>query len=62
MRGPPPEAGDRQAFHRRGGIPDPLAVTVRSGNRVMLVPKPTTPDEAMALMHQYVGKAIVRVG
>ena len=51
-----------ERFIAEAGSSDPLAVTVRSGNRVMLVPKPTTPDEAMALMHQYVGKAIVRVG
>lgn len=51
-----------ERFIAEAGSSDPLAVTVRSGDRVVLVPKPATPDEAMALMHQYVGKAIVRVG
>lgn len=51
-----------QRFIAEAGSPDALAVTVRSGDRVVLVPKPNTTDEAMALMHQYVGKAIVRVG
>ncbi|MFA1676042.1 hypothetical protein ACDY97_25650 [Rhizobium mongolense] len=35
------------AFIARAGSDDPLAVTVRSGNRVVLVQKPTTPDEAI---------------
>ena len=51
-----------ERFIAEAGSTDPLAITVRSGDRVVLLPKPTTPDEAMALMHQYVGKAIVRVG
>ncbi len=51
-----------ERFIAEAGSSDPLAVTIMSGNRVILVPKPGTPDEAMALMHQYVGKAIVRVG
>lgn len=51
-----------ERFIAEAGSSDPLAVTVRSGDRVVLVPKPSTPDEAMALMHQYVGKAVVRVG
>ena len=51
-----------ERFIAEAGSSDPPTVTVRSRARVVLVPKPTTPDEAMALMHQYVGKAIVRVG
>lgn len=51
-----------ERFIAEAGSSDPLAVTIRSGDRVVLVPKPATPDEAMALIHQYVGKAIVRVG
>ena len=51
-----------ERFIAEAGSSDPLAVTVRSGDRVVLVPKPATQDEAMALMLQYVGKAIVRVG
>ncbi|UOK73950.1 TraH family protein [Ancylobacter polymorphus] len=51
-----------EKFIAKAGSPDPLAVTVRSGNRVVLVPRPSTPDEAMALVQQHVGKAVVRVG
>jgi hypothetical protein len=46
----------------RAGSQDPLAVTVRSGNRIVLVPKPGTPDEAMELVRLHVGRNIVRVG
>jgi hypothetical protein len=41
---------------------DPLAVTVKSGGRSILVPRAKTPDEAMGLIRQYVGQAVVRVG
>lgn len=51
-----------EQFVQRAGSPDPLAVTVRSGNRVVLVPKPGNPDEAMALIRQHVGRNVVRVG
>ena len=51
-----------ERFIAEAGSPDPLAVTVRSGDRVVLVPKPASLDDAMALMRQYVGKAVVRVG
>lgn len=44
------------------GSGDPLAVTVKSGGRLILVPKPKTPDEAMGIVRQYVGQAVVRVG
>jgi hypothetical protein len=51
-----------EKFIAKAGSPDPLAVTVRSGNRVVLVPRPGTPEEAMALVQEHVGKAVVRVG
>lgn len=51
-----------EKFIAEAGSSDPLAVTVRYEDRVVLVPKPGSPDEAMALIRQYVGKAIVRVG
>ncbi|MBW9116384.1 conjugal transfer protein TraH [Rhizobium cauense] len=44
------------------GSGEPLAVTVRSGGRLILVPKPKTPEEAMGIVRQYVGQAVVRVG
>ncbi len=56
----PPAIVER--FIERGGSQDPLAISVRSGNRVVLVPKPSTPDEAMALIRQHIGREIVRVG
>ncbi|RWK26975.1 TraH family protein [Mesorhizobium sp.] len=51
-----------ETFIERAGSQDPLTVTVRSGNRVVLVPKPTTPDEAMDLIREHVDRSIVRVG
>ena len=44
------------------GPGDPLAVTVKAGGRLILVPKPKTPEEAMEIIRQYVGQAVVRVG
>lgn len=51
-----------EQFIERAGSQDPLAITVRSGNRVVLVPKPTTPDAALALIRDNLGRNIVRVG
>lgn len=51
-----------EKFIEQAGSPDPLAITVRSGTRVILVPRPSSPDAAMELVRQYAGKAIVRVG
>ncbi|QRG09988.1 conjugal transfer protein TraH (plasmid) [Xanthobacter dioxanivorans] len=51
-----------EKFIASAGSPDPLAVTVRSGNRVVLVPRPGTAEDAMAVVRQHVGKAVVRVG
>ncbi len=44
------------------GSDDPLAVTVKADGRLVLIPKPRSPDEAMGLVKDYVGHAIVRVG
>ena len=51
-----------EKFIRAAGAPDPLGVTVRTGNRVILVMPPKTPDDAMELVRRYVGQAMVRVG
>ncbi|WP_413712589.1 TraH family protein [Rhizobium sp. Rhizsp82] len=51
-----------EQFVSAAGSNDPLAVTVKSGGRLILIPKATTPDEAMAIVRQYVGHAVVRVG
>ncbi|APO77278.1 conjugal transfer protein TraH (plasmid) [Rhizobium etli 8C-3] len=51
-----------EQFVAAAGSADPLAVTVKSGARLILVPKPRTADEAMAIVRQYAGQAVVRVG
>lgn len=51
-----------EKFIRAVGAPDPLAVTVRTGNRVILETPPKTADDAMKLVRRYVGQAMVRVG
>lgn len=51
-----------ERFIAKAGSPDPLSVTIRSGDRVVLVPRPRTPEEAMALVRQHIGNAVVRVG
>lgn len=51
-----------EQFIANAGSQDPLAVTVRSGNRLVLVPKPTTPEEALALIRDNLGRNTVRVG
>ncbi|TCM76615.1 TraH family protein [Rhizobium sp. BK068] len=44
------------------GSPDPLAISVKSGGRLLLVPKAKTADEAMEIIRQNVGHSVVRVG
>ncbi|MGY3621779.1 hypothetical protein [Bradyrhizobium sp. USDA 10063] len=51
-----------EKFIRAVGTPDPFAVTVRTGNRIILVAPPKTPDDAVELVRRYVGQAMVRVG
>ncbi|SSC64682.1 TraH family protein [Ciceribacter selenitireducens] len=51
-----------ELFIGLAGSQNPLAVTVRSGNRVVLVPKPATADEALELIRQHVGRNVIRVG
>ncbi|WP_037469897.1 TraH family protein [Sinorhizobium fredii] len=51
-----------EQFVAAAGSTDPLAVTVKSGGRLILVPKATSADEAMAIVRQYAGRAVVRVG
>ncbi|QBJ16476.1 conjugal transfer protein TraH (plasmid) [Agrobacterium sp. 33MFTa1.1] len=51
-----------EQFITQAGSQDPLAVTVRSGSRVVLVPKPTTHEEALALIRDNLGRNSVRVG
>ncbi|MCM2435791.1 TraH family protein [Agrobacterium rosae] len=51
-----------EQFIVRAGSQDPLAITVRSGSRVVLVPKPTTPEGALVLIRDNLGRNTVRVG
>lgn len=51
-----------EQFVMAAGTDDPLAVTVKSGGRLILVPKARTADEAMAIVRQFAGQAVVRVG
>ena len=51
-----------EQFIERAGASDPLAVKVRSGNRVVLVPMPKTAEEALALVRDNLGRNTVRVG
>lgn len=44
------------------GYEDPLAVTVKSDGRLVLIPKSKTLDEAMQVVCNYVGHAVVRIG
>ncbi|MBY3123117.1 TraH family protein [Rhizobium laguerreae] len=51
-----------EQFVMAAGSDDPLAVIVKSGGRLILVPKATSTEEAMAIVRQYAGQAVVRVG
>lgn len=51
-----------EQFVTAAGSADPLAVTVKSGGRLILVPKAASTEEAMAIVRQYAGQAVVRVG
>jgi len=48
-----------QEFIERAGSQDPLTVTVRAGNRVVLVPKPANVSEAMETIRHYIGRPFV---
>lgn len=51
-----------EKFIATAGSENPLAITVRAGGRVALVPPPKSPDDALELVRRYVGQAVVRVG
>ncbi|MDN2583766.1 conjugal transfer protein TraH [Aquibium sp. ELW1220] len=44
------------------GTENPLAISITSGNRVILPEPPTTPEEAARLAQRFVGTAVVRAG
>lgn len=51
-----------QQFIQAVGSTDPLAITVTSGGRLVLIPKPNTPERAMEIIRDNVRGSIVRVG
>lgn len=51
-----------EQFVKAAGSEDPLAITVRSGDRIILVPKPATVDEALTIIKENVVHSVVRVG
>lgn len=51
-----------EQFVTAAGSNDPLGITVKSGGRLILVPKAMSAEQAMTIVRQYVGQAVVRVG
>lgn len=51
-----------EQFVQAVGSDDPLAITVKSGGRLILVPKPKTPEEAIEIVRENIAGSIVRVG
>jgi hypothetical protein len=51
-----------EQFVTAAGSTDPLAVTVKSGGRLILVPKAASTEEAKAIVQKYAGHGAVRVG
>lgn len=51
-----------ETFIKTVGSTDPLNITIRSGNRIVLVPAAKTPDEALSSVRAHIGQAVVRVG
>jgi hypothetical protein len=51
-----------EQFVQAVGSDDPLAITVKSGGRLILVPKPKTPEGAIETVRENIGGSIVRVG
>ena len=51
-----------EQFVQAVGSANPLAITVKSGGRLVLVEKPRTPEEALDLVRQNIRGSVVRVG
>lgn len=51
-----------EQFVQAVGSDDPLAITVKSGGRLILIPKPKTPEEAIEVVRDNLGHSNVRVG
>lgn len=51
-----------EQFVQAVGSDDPLAITVKSGGRLILIPKPKTPEEAIEIVRENIAGSIVRIG
>lgn len=51
-----------EQFVQAVGSDDPLAITVKSGGRLILIPKPKTPEEAIEIVRENIGGSVVRAG
>jgi hypothetical protein len=51
-----------ETFIASAGSLDPLAITVVSQGRLLLLPKPVDATEAISIIRRYAGHAVVRVG
>lgn len=51
-----------EQFVNAGGSADPLAITVKSGGRLVLVEKPRTPEQALEIVRRNISGSVVRVG
>ncbi|MES5047122.1 TraH family protein [Rhizobium nepotum] len=51
-----------EQFVQAVGADDPFAVTVKSGGRMILVPKPATAEDAIEIVRKNVEHSVVRVG
>ena len=51
-----------EQFVQAVGSDDPLVIAVKSGGRLILVPKPKTAEEAIEIVRENIDSSIVRVG
>ncbi|HMM71624.1 MAG TPA: hypothetical protein PKC22_05290 [Rhodocyclaceae bacterium] len=51
-----------ERFIADAGSTNPLALTISSGNKVILPEPPRTPEAAMRLIERFIGQAVIRVG
>lgn len=51
-----------EQFVATAGSDDPLAISIKSGGRLVLIPKPVDGSTAVEAIRDYVGQASVRVG
>lgn len=51
-----------EQFVQAVGSEDPLAVAVKSGSCLILVPKAKTPEQALDIVRENIGGSVVRMG